>query len=133
MVFSRDHHDIAAEALFAKCLRRGIAGCADARQQDPRLAGRDFFISPSRRSDVFARHSSLDEGKVSVANSTCRIVDGDEGYVKVKLAEWPDWQAVLRLSDASGYVEGTGSSANWLPETFFSSSSQKTATRFMAP
>ena len=64
------------------------------------------------------RGNITDEGKVSVANSTCRIEDGDAGFVKVKLAEWPDWQAVLRLSDASGYVEGTGSSANWLTRNF---------------
>jgi hypothetical protein len=64
------------------------------------------------------RGNITDEGKVSVANSTCRIDDGDEGYVKVKLAEWPEWQAVLRLSDASGYVEGTGSSANWFTRNF---------------
>ena len=39
--------------------------------------------------------------------------------MKSKLpSEWPEWQAVLRLSNASGYTEATGSSANWLTRNF---------------
>ncbi len=65
------------------------------------------------------RGSVTDEGReVSVKNSTCRIDNGDAGYVKVKVAGWPDWQATLRLSNESGYVEATGSSANWLTRNY---------------
>lgn len=62
--------------------------------------------------------SVTDDGNVSVKNATCRIENGEKGYVKVRLPSEPDWQAVLRLSNASGYVEGTGSSANWLTRNF---------------
>lgn len=65
------------------------------------------------------RGSISEDGNVSVKNSSCQIQNGDEGFVKVRLPkEWPEWQAVLRLSNASGYVEATGSSANWLTRNF---------------
>jgi len=62
--------------------------------------------------------SITDEGKVSVVNSTCQIEDGEDGRLKLKMAPSPDWQAQLRVSNASGYLEATGSSANWLTRNF---------------
>ena len=62
---------------------------------------------------------SITDGKVSVVNSTCQIEDGGDGRLKLTMGPDRNWQAYLRVSNDSGYLEATGGSVNWFdPKNF---------------
>ena len=57
-----------------------------------------------------------DEEGIRVQNSTWKIEPGNDGYVKVEMSTGE--RAGLRLSNASGYLEATGSTPNWFSNNY---------------
>ena len=57
-----------------------------------------------------------DEEGIRVQNSTWKIEPGNDGYVKVEMSTGE--RAGLRLSNASGYLEATGSTPNWFTKNY---------------